>query len=184
MSLSEYEGDLFAVAAGICNAAYIICAKQAREELGALTIVFGLTLGGAVVAGIFCLCEWTLDVPSDLSTWIILLCIAYLAQFSAAYLQAVAIRHLPAAVLALTRVLTAAVSGLLGWVIFGEVLNYLQLIGLALIVLGLFAAQTKKQDWVSACACKSPICGPPECKMTAASGNLDQTLLSEKSERS
>lgn len=132
-------GDLFCVVAGLLYAGYILLLQKPRASLGNWALVAWSSLAGApVMLGI----ALALGEPLLPSQWWPLAALALLSQVIGQGLLIFALRHFSSLVFGLVLLTQPAVAVALGWFAFGETLVPLDLVGMALVAMGLVLARS------------------------------------------
>jgi drug/metabolite transporter (DMT)-like permease len=135
---STLIGDLLCLLAGFLYTFYILLAQRARDTLGSWSLLFWssfaglpLTLGTALALG----------EPFWPGNWTPVFMLALTSQVIGQGLLVFALRHFSPLVIGLALLTQPAVSVLAGWLKFGEVLTPLDLLGMALVGMGLALAR-------------------------------------------
>jgi drug/metabolite transporter (DMT)-like permease len=131
-------GDLFCVAAGLLYAGYILLLHKPRASLGNWALVGWASLAGAPVMLALAL---VLGEPVLPSQWWPVAALALLSQVIGQGLLIFALRHFSALVFGLALLTQPAIAVALGWFAFGESLVLPDLVGMALVALGLALAR-------------------------------------------
>lgn len=132
-------GDLFCLTAGLLYAGYLLLLQKPRASLGNWSLVFWSSVAGApVMLGI----ALALGEPLWPSQWWPLVALALLSQVVGQGLLIYALRHFSSLVFGLALLTQPAVAVTLGWLAFGESLAMLDLLGMAMVALGLALARS------------------------------------------
>ncbi len=132
-------GDLFCVAAGLLYSGYIIILQKYRASLGGWSLLTWSSIAGLpVLLGI---ALW-LGEPVWPQNWGPVVALALLSQLIGQGLLVFSLRHFPALVIALALLTQPVVAVLVGWMVFGEVLDLLDFAGIALVGIGLVLARS------------------------------------------
>ncbi|MEX2271575.1 MAG: EamA family transporter [Vicinamibacterales bacterium] len=132
------SGDLMAISAAFCFAAYILAVSKARESIDTVTLntvaiaASTLTLLPICVAIGAPLWGYTRD------TWFALLWLGVVSQVGAYLCIAYALGHLPATVVSIGLLAQAPLTALLAATLLGERLTPLQLLGGILVLAGIY----------------------------------------------
>ncbi|QYJ07873.1 DMT family transporter [Qipengyuania flava] len=140
ISASSFVGDLFCLAAGIFYAFYLLPAQKARATLGPWAVLLlvslaasPLLLGMALVAG-----EPVLPGPAG---WTPILLLAFSSQIVGQGLLVFSLRHFPPLIIGMALLTQPAIAALVGWLVFGELLVPLDILGMALVGAALVLAR-------------------------------------------
>jgi drug/metabolite transporter (DMT)-like permease len=141
ISTATFVGDLFCLAAGIFYAFYLLPAQKARATVNPwLVLVFvglaasPLLLGMAALAG-----EPILPGPAG---WTPVLLLAFSSQIVGQGLLVFSLRHFPPLIIGMALLTQPALAGLVGWLVFSELLVPLDILGMALVAVALVLAKT------------------------------------------
>jgi len=126
LSLSNVRGDMLALIAGLLYTGYLIAVQKARRTLQPLPMLFiASTFGAAMLLPLsFALNEQV--IPDD---WTFVFILALSSQVLGQSLLVYAIGSLPPIVVGLTLLTQPAISAMVGWVAYGEILSPLDWIG-------------------------------------------------------
>jgi len=126
LSLSNVRGDMLALIAGLLYTGYLIAVQKARRALQPLPMLFiASTFGAAMLLPLsFALNEQV--IPDD---WTFVFILALSSQVLGQSLLVYAIGSLPPIVVGLTLLTQPAISAMVGWVAYGEILSPLDWIG-------------------------------------------------------
>ncbi|MFM5884772.1 MAG: DMT family transporter [Novosphingobium sp.] len=132
-------GDLFCLLAGLLYAGYILLLQRPRASLGNWALLTWASLIGApVMLGI----GIALGEPVWPSQWWPLLALALLSQVVGQGLLIFALRHFSAMVFGLALLSQPAIAVAVGWLAFGEVLGWPDVLGMALVAGALALARS------------------------------------------
>lgn len=135
-------GDLLCLLAGFLYTFYILLAQRARADLGGWTVLVYASLAGLpVLLGTALL----LGEPVWPTDWTPIIALAFTSQVVGQGLLVYALRHFSAFIIGLALMTQPALAVLVGWMVFGEVLGALDLLGMALVGAGLVLARSTQQ---------------------------------------
>ena len=134
LSIDHFRGDLFAFAAGLLYTGYLICVERGRGSLHAMPILFLSSAAGAIMLLPISLGLGEQVIPDD---WTFVLLLALSSQVVGQGLLVYALGSLPPIVVGLTLLMQPAISGFVGWVVYGETLSPLDWIGAFLLAAAL-----------------------------------------------
>jgi drug/metabolite transporter (DMT)-like permease len=130
LSARNLTGDMLALLAATLYASYLIAVQQARGAVQPLPLLFIASSFGALILLPTALLMNERVVPDDW-TWVLLL--ALTSQVIGQGLLVYAIGALPPLVVGLTLLTQPAISALVGWLAYGEMLKPLDWLGAAAI---------------------------------------------------
>lgn len=131
-------GDLLCLLAGFLYTFYILLAQHVRASLGSWSLLFWSSLAGLpVLLGTALL----LGEPVWPGDWGPIVALAFTSQVVGQGLLVFALRHFSPLVVGLALLTQPAVSVVVGWWRFGEVLSPLDALGMALVGAGLVLAR-------------------------------------------
>jgi drug/metabolite transporter (DMT)-like permease len=134
LSLRNLRGDMFALAAGLLYAGYLISVERAREKLAPLPLLFLSSAIGAAMLLPFSALLGEKIIPDD---WTFVTLLAISSQVIGQGLLVYAIGALPPIVVGLTLLTQPAISACIGWLVYGETLSPRDWIGAAAIAAAL-----------------------------------------------
>jgi len=137
-------GDLYGVATAVFFGAYVLAVRAARDRHGAAAVMFAST---AISSAILFLVALMLEphlLPRSLGGAAALLALALISQVAGQGLLTVALGTLPATFSALVIFLEALAAAGFGWLLLGEALGLVQLLGGVLILVGIYTARPRK----------------------------------------
>ncbi len=141
---SHIRGDLLVGLSACCWAVYSVWSKPVVKRLGAFNATaWAMLLGAAELFLLLVLLPGPRVIPPDAFSWSL---IAYLAVFPTAvafYAWFAAMDRIELSLLNVMQYLTPAFTILLAWLLLGEGLNRLKLLGIGLIVAGVLVSGLK-----------------------------------------
>jgi drug/metabolite transporter (DMT)-like permease len=147
---ARIRGDLFGVATAFFFGLYFIVVSRARESSGAARVTFEATLITAALLLVVALWRDGRLLPpafdgavTALQLAAALIAMGVVSHAGGQGLLSVALGRLPATFSSLVIFLEAVVAAIAGWVILGEPLTPVQMIGGALILFGIWVARPK-----------------------------------------
>ncbi len=135
-------GDLLCLLAGFLYTFYILLAQRARADLGGWTVLVYASLAGLPLLLSTALILGEPVWPTD---WTPIIVLAFTSQVVGQGLLVYALRHFSAFIIGLALMTQPALAVLVGWMVFGEVLSGLDLLGMALVGAGLVLARSTQQ---------------------------------------
>ena len=136
-------GDVFGVVTAIFFGAYVLAIRKARGHMGPGTLAFVSTAITAACLFVIALALEPTLLPRSWSGAFALLALAIVSQVLGQGLLAVALGTLPATFSSLVIFLEAVQAAALGWIIFGERLGPIQLLGGVLILVGIWIGRPR-----------------------------------------
>lgn len=141
ISTTTFIGDLFCLFAGVCYAFYLLPAQRARAVLGQWSVLLlvslaasPLLLGMAVFAGE--------PVWPGEAGWTPVLLLALSSQIIGQGLLVYSLRHFPPLIIGMALLTQPAVAATIGWMVFGELLVPLDILGMVLVGTALILARS------------------------------------------
>ncbi len=134
LSARNFEGDLWAMLAGIFYAAYLISIDRARKTLAPMPVLALSTAAGAAPLLLFALLLGEQVMPER---WTPLILLSLGSQVIGQGLLVYAVGHLSPLVVGIGLLTQPAVSALIGWLAYDERLGTADFAGAALICLAL-----------------------------------------------
>ncbi len=141
ISTETFVGDLFCLFAGVCYAFYLLPAQRARGELGQWSVLLlvslaasPLLLGMAVFSGE--------PVWPGEAGWTPVLLLALTSQIVGQGLLVYSLRHFPPLIIGMALLTQPAVAATVGWLVFGELLVPLDVLGMLLVGTALLLARS------------------------------------------
>jgi drug/metabolite transporter (DMT)-like permease len=130
LSARNLTGDLLALFAGLLYAGYLIAVQHSRGSLKPLPLLFMSSAFGAAMLLPLSLLLGEQIIPHD---WTYVLLLALGSQVIGQGLLVYGIGHVPPLVVGLVLLSQPAISGFIGWTVYGEKLSPLDWLGAAAI---------------------------------------------------
>jgi drug/metabolite transporter (DMT)-like permease len=134
LSPRNFAGDLLALFAGLLYTGYLIAVQQGRGSLKPMPLLFLSSLLGAAMLLPFSLALGEPVIPRD---WTFVLLLAIGSQVIGQGLLVYGIGYVPPLVVGLVLLTQPAISGLVGWLAYGETLRAIDWLGAAAIATAL-----------------------------------------------
>jgi len=143
----EHAGaDGFAVIAAICFALYLVITSRLREHCETAVLLAVSTTASAATLLIFALAAHiSLAVPGVGPLWA-LLAMALVCQVGGYFGLTYALGHLPATVTSILWLAVAPMTAVFAWIIFGERMRPVEILGGALLLVGVWIVGRKEKD--------------------------------------
>lgn len=139
ISPQTMAGDLFCIVAGVCYAFYLIPAQRARAVLGGWQV---LGLAGISAAPVLLLIALALGEPLWPGNWTPVVALAISSQLVGQGLLVYSLRHFSPLIIGVALLTQPAIAAIIGWATFGETLNGLDVLGMALLASALLIGKT------------------------------------------
>jgi len=130
LSSRNFAGDLLCLFAGLLYAGYLIAVQHGRGSLKPLPLLFLASAFGAAMLLPLSLALGEQVIPHD---WTYVLLLALASQVLGQGLLVYGLGHVPPLVVGLTLLTQPAISGFVGWTIYGETLSPADWLGAAAI---------------------------------------------------
>ena len=134
LSWRSFGGDLLALLAGILYFLYLVAIDRARRTLQSWTVLAIATSAGVLPLLVFALALGETVLPTN---WTPLVILAVSSQLVGQGLLVYAIGHVSPVVVGLAFLIQPVTAGLVGWLVYGEGMGTVDLLGAALICLAL-----------------------------------------------
>lgn len=143
-ALDRVGGDLLAIATSIFFAGYYLAVRAARRRMGAGRVVFMSSLTAAIILLPVALAAGETILPGSLGGLGAVLGLAFISHFAGQGLTTFALGHLPAAFASLVTYLGAIAGVVIAWLVLGEAISGLQVLGGILVVAGIVLATPRR----------------------------------------
>ena len=140
ISATTLAGDLFCITAGLLYAVYLLCLQDARKALGSWGLLTRVCMVAAPVLLLVAIFKGEAVWPND---WTPLVVLALLSQVIGQGLLVFALRAFPPMIIGLALLTQPAVAAFYGWLVFGEGLGALDLLGMVMIAGALVVARAR-----------------------------------------
>lgn len=140
ISNATLVGDLFCLAAGLLYAVYLLTLQGARGQFGSWSLLVWVSLFGCpVLLGL----ALALGEPVWPTDWTPVIGLFILSQLVGQGLMVFSLKYFPPLVVGLALLTQPAVASVYGWLVFGEVLSGLDIIGMLLVGAALAVSRAK-----------------------------------------
>jgi drug/metabolite transporter (DMT)-like permease len=140
---ARLTGDLFGLVTAVFFGAYVVVVRHARAWHRAARLMFLSTILSAAFLLVAALLLGQQILPRSLGSLAALVALALLVQVGGQGLLAFALGSLPATFSSLVVFLEAIAAAALGWLVLGEQVTAIQLLGGLLILFGIFIARPR-----------------------------------------
>ncbi|MEO0882455.1 MAG: DMT family transporter [Pseudomonadota bacterium] len=137
------EGDVLAFGAAILVSGYMLCSKIARRDIGALDVIFWLTITELCVGAFVTAISGERFFPATAAGWQAPLVLAIIVQCGGQGLIIAGLGHTPAAIAGILVLIQPVVAAAISWFLFDEVLIAIQIAGGILILFGVGLSQRR-----------------------------------------
>lgn len=134
ISVESLVGDLLCLLAGLFYAGYLLILQGKRSAIGGWSLLTWSTLAGAPALLVLALLNGEPVWPTD---WTPILALFILSQLAGQGLLVFSLRHFPPLVIGLALLTQPAISTLIGWRAFGEMVTPLDILGMILLAAAL-----------------------------------------------
>lgn len=134
-------GDALSVLSGAFYGAYILAVGRSRAGLPTPVLMLWSGLVASAVLLPVALALGEAVVPQTARGWAVVLGLAVVSQVAGQGLIAWGLAHVPAGLGSLVLLLQPAVAALVAWALFGEVLQMAEILGAAVILMGIHIAR-------------------------------------------
>lgn len=141
LSVATPFGDFLAFLSVLCYSGFLAVIYTLRRKYGTLEIMFFACLGSSVV--LFALASGVegFEVPQDLKTWIIVAGIAFCGQLVGQGFFNYIMGKLNVQTSSLLLLFSPAIAALMGFLILKEALGVFEILGIAIIIFGVYVAK-------------------------------------------
>jgi drug/metabolite transporter (DMT)-like permease len=134
-------GDALGLSSAVFYAAYQLVVKDARSEYStARLMAWSTTITGLALLP-FALLAPGAFLPAHAAGWLPLLALALVAQIGGQTVIAYALAHLPASLSSVSLLIQPLTAAIAAWIIFGEAIGPLQMLGGALLIWGIYLSK-------------------------------------------
>jgi drug/metabolite transporter (DMT)-like permease len=126
LSSRHLVGDMLCISAGLCYTSYLIAADRARPTMGPLTTLTWSVIGGVPVLLVAAIVAGDAIWPRD---WTALILMSLGSQIVGQGLIMYAVARVAPLLVGLMLLIQPVVAALIGWVIYGEALTIVDLVG-------------------------------------------------------
>ena len=122
-------------------AAYQLAIKKARDQYSTARLMAWSTTITALILFPFALFSPGAFWPGDSHGWLILILLAFVAQLGGQTVIAYAFAHLPASLSSVSLLIQPLTAIIAAWILFHEIIGPIQMIGGALLLLGIYLSK-------------------------------------------
>ena len=141
----DIRGDVLSLAAALFVSGYMLFAKFARRTLDAFSVLFWMTLSEIVVAAALTAAMGEAFFPPTLQGFFWPLMLAIVAHVAGQGLIIAGLGLTPTAIAGLLLMVQPITAATIAWPLFGQHLTFIQIIGAALILIGIVLSQSRRR---------------------------------------
>ena len=146
LSIKNIYGDFWSLLAGAFYAAYLMSTGILRDRRLNIYIIFLFgTLFSALTLLIIVIFSNETILPVSLNGWLIIFCLAFISQFIGIGLITWALGKVKTGLASLTLMSEPVTASFLAWLLLGEYLTAIQLVGGIIILFGIIYAQSSSE---------------------------------------
>jgi drug/metabolite transporter (DMT)-like permease len=134
-------GDLLGVGTAVFFGLYFVAVKDSRAFAGAARVTFGMSVIAAAILLVTALASGEAMIPTNLKAVVALLGMSWISHVGGQGLLALALGRLPAVFSSLVIFIEAVMAAAIAWLVVGEALTFVQCLGGALILAGIWTAR-------------------------------------------
>lgn len=140
-----WVGDLMAMGSALGYAAYLLMVRSIGKRVGVGGVMFFAGISGVLVTFALAVALKEPLLPHSLQGWLILIGLGVVVQAGGQGLIAYGVGRLPIVISTVLLWMQPLAAAALSWIMFGEALGALALMGASLILAGLFIVQRSRQ---------------------------------------
>ncbi len=144
LDINHVKGDIFGLITAVFFSLYFFAVQSARKASGAARATFGLSLVTAPILAAAALINGDTFLPHGASGYAALMAMALISHAGGQGLLAIALGRLPTVLTSFVIFIEAIAAALMAWLVLGEDLVALQLMGGALILVGIYVARPQE----------------------------------------
>lgn len=141
LATDRLAGDGLSVLSGLFYGAYILAVGRARPGIPTPVLMLWSGAAASILVLLVALALGETVLPRTMEGWAVLLGLALVSQVGGQGLIAWGLAHLPASFGAVVLLLQPLVATLVAWILFGEALGPLELLGAGVVLLGIHIAR-------------------------------------------
>lgn len=129
---ANIKGDMLGILTAFCYSGYLLSVKVLSERFQVLPIMISTSLVGSLLLGVISFLAPGKLLPETMLTWIPLLCLSLVSQLGGQTLIAYGLKTVSASFAGALLLWQPIMTAILGWIIFGQSLDLLQINGIRL----------------------------------------------------
>jgi drug/metabolite transporter (DMT)-like permease len=134
---SHLSGDLLALTAAVLYAVYLLITRDLRARVASVVVMLSNSIVITAILLPVAVATSPRLLPYSLRGWLIIFSLAAVSQILGHGLMAYALRTVPATLASISSLLRPVVGVVLGWLVLGQRLGWMELLGGAVILGGL-----------------------------------------------
>lgn len=138
---SALTGDALGLLSAIFYGFYQLAIANARRDQPAVRVMAAVAVVGALVLGPWAWLAGETMLPAGARGWLVLIGLAWITQIGGQGLITWSLAHLPASFSSVVLLVQPVVAAALGWWLFAEALGAWQMVGAALVLVGIVVAR-------------------------------------------
>ena len=139
ISMNNLMGDIVAILSGLMVTAYVITVKRIRGRLSTGLVMFWTSIVSLMGMGVFGILFQESFWPLTANDWFSVLGQGLLVHVMGQGFLAYSFGKIPASYGALVMLLASVMAAFLGWLIYGEALSFMKIIGVSIILVSIGA---------------------------------------------
>ncbi len=143
MSPRNFLGDAMSLVAAAFYAAYLLAVARSRKHASTMTLMMFSSAASAAILWMLTPLTETVLMPTTTEGWLVVVGTALLTQVAGQTLIALSLGYVSANFSALILLLQPVIPTLAAWILFGETLSGMQVVGAVGIVIGLALARPR-----------------------------------------
>lgn len=143
ISMDNFVGDFVALLSGLMVTAYVITVKKIRDRVPTGLLMFWTSIASLVGMGIFGILFEESFWPLTANDWVSVLGQGLLVHVMGQGFLAYSFGKIPASYGALIMLLAPVTAAILGWIIYGESLSFIKIIGVSIIMASIIAVRKR-----------------------------------------
>jgi drug/metabolite transporter (DMT)-like permease len=141
LSLGHLTGDALGIVTAMFYAGYILSVGRLRAEFSTATIMTWTGLVSGLTLLPLALLSGESLIPPSAYGWTVLAALGVISHAGGQSLIAYALAHLPPAFSSVSLLLQPAAASIFAWILLSEPLGFLQALGAAIVLAGIFLAR-------------------------------------------
>lgn len=143
---TDLRGDVLALGAAVLVSGYILAASIARRSLGALDVIFWLTVVEIAVGGLVVALSGEAFLPETMAGFQAPLMLGLLVQVGGQGLIIAGLGRTPPAIAGMLVLVQPVTAAAISWTLFEEPLTTIQVAGAGFVLAGVYLAQQRRSE--------------------------------------
>lgn len=145
LKLQLTEGVLYALASSVLYAIYILVSKDVLRQMGGITFMFYNMLAATVALGAYCLINHDQLWNYSAHTWVVLIILGIICQLIGWITINYAMSRMDPTRVSIALLGQTVATALLAWVMLGERVDFTELLGGAIVLVGIGVTFVKRK---------------------------------------